>query len=307
MTAPPRRWEDLADARFLRQLALADPSKSGSANKCFEIMVQQQMAQAGDPAKGWTNGLNLLKRIFANCRNLTDSASEVVRYVRIGEAAAGTGIDSYAFAEIAWVKATDPAEPDRFLYIAPEGGTAVSPDPVQLLRGAPHRKQAEMFLDFLLSIEGQKLHCFKVGAPGGPVKFAMNRPPIRKELYAPQYRELRFEADYDPYRSGADFVYHPQWTGKYYTLLRVLLKSIVLDPHPELVQAWEAILSAGGPDKVPRAMECFNKLPFRYEEADRAAAALRKDPVSAAALLRNWSEFARNNYREAARLAQEGR
>ena len=35
--ALPERWADLADARFFNLIVLADPSKSGSANKCYEI------------------------------------------------------------------------------------------------------------------------------------------------------------------------------------------------------------------------------------------------------------------------------
>ncbi|MBR2054678.1 MAG: hypothetical protein IJ968_07300, partial [Clostridia bacterium] len=87
---PPVRWKDIGDARFFRQVIVADPSKSGSANKCFEIILQQCMAEAGEPVKGWYNGINLLKRIFANARTITDSASKVVRDVGIGEGAART-------------------------------------------------------------------------------------------------------------------------------------------------------------------------------------------------------------------------
>ncbi|MBQ9088485.1 MAG: extracellular solute-binding protein [Lentisphaeria bacterium] len=305
---PPERWKDIGEARFFRQVIVADPSKSGSANKCFEIILQQCMAEAGEPVKGWFNGINLLKRIFANARTITDSASKVVRDVGIGEGAVGTAIDTYGFTEVEWSEKIFDGK-SRVVYVTPKGGTAVSSDPVQILRGAPNRKAAEEFVDFLLSIEGQKLHSFKAGTPGGAVKASISRPAVRRELYAPEYRKYLFQPDYDPYKSGADFKYRPQWTGRYYSLLQMVIKSIMLDTHLELQQAWEAIIAAGGPEAVPEAMKYFNALPFSYKEAAAAAGKLRKSKdrtaADVAAELRKWNDFARENYRKAEKLARE--
>ena len=308
--APPVRWQDIGEARFFREIIVADPSKSGSANKCFEIILQQCMADAGNPDKGWFNGINLLKRIFANARTITDSASKVVRDINIGEGAVGTAIDTYGFAEVEWSKRIFNGRSNVF-YITPKGGTAVSCDPVQILRGAPNRRAAEEFVDFLLSIEGQKLHAFKAGVPGGAVNNSINRAAIRKELYAPEYRKYLFEPDYNPYRSGADFVYRPQWTGRYYSLLQMVIKSIMLDTHLELQRAWSAIIAAGGPEAVPEAMKYFNALPFEYKDAAAAAGSLRKTATWSAAdvagVLRKWNEFSRANYIKAEQLAKEGK
>ncbi len=305
----PEKWQDLSDGKFFNNLVLADPTKSGSANKCYEIMIQQCMAQAGNPETGWRNGLNLLKKIFANARNISDSASGVAGDIARGEAAAGTAIDTYGFAEELWSKHC--FGKSKVVYITPKGGTAVGADPVQILRGAPNRKTAEIFVDFLLSEAGQKLHCFTAGSPDGPVKNTLSRPPIRRELYRKEHQQYMFRKDYDPYRSGADFRYRPQWTGKYYSLLRQVIKSIMLDPRQEMQAAWRAILAAGGPEKVPEAMQYFNKLPFEYSGAAAAAASLRVNEKNSAAqvsgVLRQWSVHAAENYRTAERLAKEGR
>ena len=306
---PPRAWRDLGDGRFFNTLILADPTKSGSANKCFEIVIQQAMAESGGPDAGWVDGLNLLKRIFANARTLSDSAGRVVREVAAGNAAAGMAIDTYGFTEQEWNEFQFEGPP-RFFYVAPEGGTAVSADPVQLLRGAPHREVAEVFLDFLLSEEGQKLHCFRTGTPDGPERSALRRPAIRRDLYREEFRQYKSDPDYDPYKSGASFVYHAEWTGPYYNLLRTLLKCIMLEPQPELQRAWRAILDAGGPEKVPQAMAAFNRLPFSYQEAAEAARKIQPGAewtaVDVAALCRAWSDEARRNYLEAEALARAG-
>lgn len=307
--ALPETWRDLADPRFFNLLSVADPSKSGSANKCFEILIQQCMAEAKDPAKGWENGLNLIKRIFGNARSVTESASQVVRDVTMGDAACGMAIDSYALSQAAWVKRI--AGKSNVRYITPRGGTAVSADPIQLLRGAPNRIVAERFIDFLLSLEGQKLHCFKLGVPGGPKQYALNRPAVRRELYASKYEDMRFEKDYDPYRSGSDFIYRSAWTGRYYGLISRVIKNVILDPSNELQQAWRAIIAAGGPGKVPEAMAALNALPFTYAQAAEINGKLRVYPGNSAAdiaaMLRGWSDFARKNYIKAARLAAQGR
>ena len=308
--APPQKWSDLAEVKYFNTLALADPSKSGSANKCFEIVIQQHMAEAGDPAAGWRTGLSRIRRMFANTRRLSDSASQVVRDISDGNAAAGMAIDTYGISEMTWSAAHFDGR-SRIVYVTPRGGTAVSADPVQLLRGAPNRRVAEEFIDFLLSREGQLLHALRRGVPGGPVKNPLNRPPVRKDLYTAENRRNFFKSDYDPYESGADFVYHPEWTARHYGLLRILLKTIAIEPHAELQAAWQEIIAAGGPEKVPEAMAQFDALPFEYADADAASELLRtgsgRSAADVAATLREWSDFARNHYREAARLAAAGK
>ncbi|MPM69110.1 hypothetical protein SDC9_116054 [bioreactor metagenome] len=215
-------------------------------------------------------------------------------------------IDTYGFTEQEWNALQFDGRP-RFFYVPPEGGTAVSADPVQMLRGAPNRAVAEAFIDFLLSEEGQKLHAFRTGTPGGPEKHALRRPPIRRDLYRPEFREFRSDPDYNPYESGASFTYRAELTGPYYGLLRILIRCIALDPQPELQRAWKSIIDAGGPEKVPEAMAAFNRLPFPYAEIADANRALRADAVEVAALCRRWSEAARLNYLEAERLAKAGR
>ena len=305
----PERWSDLGEGRFFNNLVLADPSKSGSANKCFEIMIQQCMAEAVSPELGWQNGLNLVKRLFANARSVTDSASKVVGDVGSGEAAAGTAIDTYGLTEEMWSRHC--FNKSKVVYITPQGGTAVSADPVMILRGAPNRKCAEAFVDYLLSEAGQKMHCFNAGTPGGPEKNTLHRVPVRKSLYAERYKKYFFKQEYNPYASGADFNYRPEWTGKYYTLLSRIIKSTMLDPREELQRAWSAILAAGGAEKVPEAMKYFNMIQVEYSAAAAAAKSLRitdKNPADkVAGVMRKWCDAARANYLKAEKLAKEGR
>lgn len=218
ITNAPRQWSDLADVRYFRQIGLADPTKSGSFAKAFELIIHQQCYDAvraagfsdddisrhesairtaklpagempeGVPAayqaaveEGWLNGIRLVQRIGANARYFTDSASKVPIDVSSGNAAAGLAIDFYGR-----FQAQSSAGPDgreHMAFVTPEGGSGSSCDPISLLRGAPHRETAVRFMEFLLSDDGQKLWTYRPGTPGGPEKFALRRIPIRRTFY----------------------------------------------------------------------------------------------------------------------------
>ena len=211
----PAAWDDLADPRLFRQVGVADPTKSGSIAKAFELIVhqkcRQRVAAAGfddarvdayekairaatgappaniPPAyqqaieRGWLDGLGLVQRICANGRYFSDSASRVPIDVASGNAAAGLAIDFYSRFEAQ--NSRDRNGRERMTYVVPDGGTSAAIDPISLLRGAPHRETAVRFIEFVLSEEGQRLWCYKPGEPGGPVQFALRRVPVRRDFF----------------------------------------------------------------------------------------------------------------------------
>lgn len=211
LTEPPRRWVDLAEPAYFRQLGLADPTKSGSISKAFEMIIHQQcydriraegfsddeieayetrIASGSEevPAayhealeEGWRDGIALVQRLGANARYFTDSASKVPIDVSNGDAAAGLAIDFYGRYQAQVSRS--PRGEDRMHYITPTGGSSVSADPISLLRGAPNRELAVRFIRFVLSEEGQKLWNYAPGTPGGPEKYALRRLPILADFY----------------------------------------------------------------------------------------------------------------------------
>jgi len=215
---PPAAWDDLADPRYFGQLGLADPTKSGSVAKAFEMIIQTQCAKAvaasgytreqvrlyetrigtsgkdpgGRPpdvpqayqdaiSRGWLEGVNLVRRIGANARYFTDASGKVPVDVGMGAAAAGIAIDFFGRlqAELSALPGGRPV----MAYVTPVGGSSVTADPVSLLRGAPHRELAVRFIEYLLGKEGQQLWDYRVGTPGGPRRFALRRLPIRRDFY----------------------------------------------------------------------------------------------------------------------------
>ncbi len=311
----PHAWADLGDPHFRGNLGMGDPSKSGSIAKAFEMLIQEQMAAAvagvepKTPAyeealkRGWDNAMYLVRRLGANARYFTNAAGKVSMDVANGDAAAGMVIDVYGRFQAEWERAETGREIMK--YVTPPGGSSVSADPIALLRGAPHTKTAQAFIDFVLSPEGQRLWNGRIGSPGGPVRYALRRLPIRRDLYTAAERENMCELQEDPFQLAAGFTYHPEWTGPLFNLSRLFIRVMVIDCHAELREAWEAILAAGGPERVPEAAACLRRLPFDYRQAQNEVARRLNTNRDAVELAREWAAFFRREYREAARLARE--
>ncbi len=312
-----KRWDDMARPEFFGKVVVADPSKSGSVTKCFESILQEKMYKAvkkHGPAKGleigFAEGFDLIRRIVANSRSVTDSAGKVTREVGAGDGAIGMAIDFYTLAEQQFTSAMSPEGREKIIYITPDGGSFVSADPIQLLRGAKNKKIACEFIDFCLSKNGQKLWNHRVGVPNGPRKYALLRPPIRKDVHAEADRKDLSPGSYNPYISSKNVYYNGRWTGPYFNLIRILIRTTMLDVIEEMRAAHKAILNAGGYDKVPQAAKAFNTMIVPYSEAKNASNQLRvsanHSAVDVAAVRRKWSDTAIKNYRKALELARKG-
>ncbi len=313
----PTRWSDLGDARYFRQLTLADPTKSGAVVTTLERILQSHMlplaaGKSGDAekaaqAQGWREGWILIKRLVANARWMTDSASKPTRDTVRGDCAASTAIDYHARSEADWA-ARESNGRERLRFIIPKQGTSVSADPIALLRGAPARPLAIDFIRFVLSPQGQRLWGIKVGTPQGPERYALRRMPVRLDFYRDSPRDQRSDPDDDPVALSREFTYHGAWTGPLYPLIGPMTKAIAIDPREELQAAWAAIIRAGGPEKVPQAWAEFSWLPVEYAGAKDARNAVGdKDRLAATRVLRRWVEESIVHLNQARVLAEAGR
>ncbi len=310
------QWSDLADPRLVGQVAMTDPTKSGSVAKAFELIIQQQMAQSvvhyaalsTDQAEeagvrdGWLQGLRLIQRMSANARYFTDSATKISLEVSRGDAAAGMSIDAYGRAAQEFVRM--PSGQSRVGFVSPVGGSSVSVDPIALLRGAPDPQLATAFMRFVLSERGQKLWAFRPGTPEGPVSHALRRMPVRRDFYTEAHRPYMTDAGEHPYLQAEDFVYHPQWTGPMLGAIRFLIRVMCVDTHREQREAWRAIITHGMPGD---ALAAFHDLPGMTYQAviERIMPILRaKDKVAEVRLARELAAVFRKNYQTATRLAE---
>ncbi len=356
IATPPRAWSDLADPRYFGQVGITDPTKSGSVAKAFEMMIQQTCRESvrdagfreadvaawesaiaaarlpagalppGVPsayqeaiARGWVNGINRVRLIGANARYFTDSAGKVPIDVGMGAAAAGIAIDFYGRFQAEYTRSADGTP--RMVFVTPAGGSSVSADPISLLRGAANRELAVRFIRFCLGTEGQRLWNYRSGEPGGPVRYALRRLPIRRDFYPGEDRAFetaarehaRHASDdladpaVNPYRVAGAFTYQPRWTGAHFGIQRDLVRALCLDSGEELRAAWKRILEAGGPVRQPAAMDWLLKLPETPVPVDWRSAVTEYGTADRMETMRRWTAEMRANYRRAAAAVRPAR
>ena len=309
ITEAPQTWTELKDPRLFGQIALADHTKSGSTTKAFEMLVQERIQTiqreeglAEDEAirAGWDDEMRLILRISANSRYFTDSAAKVPRDVAMGDAAVGMCIDFYGrtFNELFRDSKTGES---RVHFVMPRGGTSIGADPIGMLRGAPQPELAHRFIEFVLSPEGQKLWNYRPGSEGGPTRFALRRPPIRKDFYVAANHPSMTDPEVNPYELTAGFTYHPEWTGPLFAALRFIIRGACMDPHEEQLAAWEALIAAGLPAEGVARFE--NVAPISYGKVVSEIAPELKgaDKVAQVRMARELAETYRKHYREIAR------
>lgn len=307
----PSKWHDLGDPGYIGSLALADPTKSGSVARAFELVVQGEILREikarpdnkdAAIAAGWTAGLQLIQRMSANARYFTDSASKIPLDVGQGNASAGMCIDFYGRSFAEELTSTD-GKP-RVVWIAPVGGTTLSADPIAVLKGAPNEEVAQGFVEFCLSPEAQSLWFSKPGTLHGPKERALHRTPIRRDAYTPENLANSTMPDVHPYEDPGNFTYQKELTGAAFNTLRQLVKVMCIDSHEEMKSSWKALKEAGMPADAVAVFNDVSIVPYaksgkgdpRFDGAD----ALKN--AENAALVGEWF---RENYRKAEEMAKK--
>ncbi len=315
----PHTWGDLADPGYMQAVALADPGHSGSIAVTYHTIIQQY---------GWVEGWASFRRIAANARYFTSSASKVPVDVSSGEAAAGMCIDFYGRFQVGAIGE------GRLGYIDPPKVTAITPDPITILRGAPHLDLAREFCAWLITKEGQRLWVTKVGAPDGPEKYELRRFPVRRDLYTTS--EMANWTDQEnPFQIASPIL---PGTPNYFRLITPISHAIAIDIHDDLRAAWAMLNKSKNHPKYKEMVMLFDAMPedltIQWPSEDcakdwRAILADKKDPRNAAVVKAlaafvgklddrykqepeamvadrlRWTLFFRQNYRDVVKMGKE--
>ncbi|HEX7009432.1 MAG TPA: extracellular solute-binding protein, partial [Phycisphaeraceae bacterium] len=247
----PTTWADLADPRYARWIGLADPGHSGSIAAAYNVILRRL---------GWNEGWRLLRRIFANARYFTSSASKVPVDVSAGEAAAGMCIDFYGRFQAGAIAAGGES---RVGYVDPPFLTTTTADPISVIRGAPHRELANHFVAWLLSRPAQGLWQRRVGTPEGPRRFELRRLPARRDLYTPEEKQFWSDPEVDPFGASRPI---PPAMPDFYGMVAPVAHALGIDVHDDLTAAWRAIQRT--PEDHPRRramLELFDRMPPELE------------------------------------------
>ena len=225
----PETWEAMADPKYFGLVGAGDPAKSGSVRKAYEIILQ---------AYGYEKGMAILVRMAANAREFFASASDIPRACAKGEIAVGPCIDFYAQRQ----RLSEGGETIGF--VTPKGLTVVNCDPVAVLKGAPNRKVAERFVEFVMRPEGQRLWMLPAGVPGGPKQHALERLAVLPSLYGP---EASTRPAMNPFQMPPADFYDARKEEDRLAILPDYLRIALVENHEPLVKAWQAVIRKGTP------------------------------------------------------------
>lgn len=135
-----KNWDDLLNPKLKGQIAQCTPDRSSSSHASYEVILQTY---------GWDKGWEWLTKLAANTGIFTARSRDVPSVVAKGEFAIGFAVPSYmAFAEV--LGGYD------VMYVYPKNAY-VTPEPMSVLKGAPHAKAGQAFIEFCLTEEGQRI------------------------------------------------------------------------------------------------------------------------------------------------------
>ncbi len=274
------RWADLANPALCGWVAAGDPRRSGTMSNMYEAYLQ---------ALGWERGWQLLTRVAGNVPRFDRLSSSTAKQVTLGEAACGFAIDFYAFTQIA------AAGRSNLTFVLPRDFTAISPDGIAILKGAPHPVTARRFVEFVMSEAGQKLWHLPKGHPGGPVRFSIERMCVRPALYE-RYRDVSNVA-LSPFDLKGGFHYDPRLAQARREVVAALFGALLVDTHSELRAAWRALIRRGLPATEVAEL---GRMPLTAEAALALARGSWKDPAFRARQRVAWQSWAQKKYRRLA-------
>lgn len=137
----PTGWADMIDPKWSGKIAVVDPTKSSGA---FGTMMAIMTAYGLDDGKGY----EYIDKLIENTEgNILTSSSLSYKTVADGEFMLGlTGEES----ALKYIK--DGAD---LGMVYPEEGTDAIVSPIAIIKDGPNAKSAQLFLDYMLSVEVQ--------------------------------------------------------------------------------------------------------------------------------------------------------
>jgi len=133
----PTGWMDLLKPDFTGKKLVIQNAASGTWLTAVYVLER-------------TLGLDYMKRLAAQGLILTSGSAQQIDMLNRGEALVAAGIDH----TVLFTEATQRA---GIVAVYPVEGVPLSASPIAILKGAPHPNAARLFVDYILSKEGQQI------------------------------------------------------------------------------------------------------------------------------------------------------
>lgn len=132
---PPTSWDDLLKPEYKDGFAIANPALSGTSMVSLAMLIENF---------GW----DYIKKLKANGAKMGQGSGQVVDDTASGDIIACIGVDYITIDKIVKGATLGFTYPDKMLVI---------PSPVAIMKGTENEETAKIFIDFLLSDEGQEI------------------------------------------------------------------------------------------------------------------------------------------------------
>ncbi len=247
----PKEWNDLTKAVYYGHTGMSSPSRSGTTHLTVETILQ---------GEGWNKGWAEIINMSGNFKTVTAKSFGVPDGVNSGDFGIGIVIDFFGLSSIGG------GFPVEFIY--PKVTTLV-PANIGVIKNAPNEKYAKLFVDFLLSTQGQEIL----------LDPKIRRLPVNPETYAKAPKD--FPNPFKDSSIGAAVKFDVNLSKKRYNVVNSLYDVMVTYRLKELQQATAAIHkaetalskknNAKAKQLVSEARALLVKLPITEAQAGDAA------------------------------------
>ncbi|MHA2425651.1 MAG: ABC transporter substrate-binding protein, partial [Candidatus Thorarchaeota archaeon] len=220
----PTSWTDLANTTYgsllptIPTIAMGNAPDTTSNTRIYEIITQ---------GMGWNNGWVTMARM-AGSSNIYGGSVETQQAAELGQVGISMSIDFYGYL-------TQFRNPDCE-YILPEGQSIVNGDPIAIAATSTQVALAEVFIDFILSPEGQALW----------LDDSIRRMPVIEDAFwepgAADAQDLYTVYNQTVATTGIDF--NDTLSLLTSSALVQYFEAVFTDAHTELRQAWGAMVGA---------------------------------------------------------------
>ena len=258
----PQDWNDLLDPVFAQGIAMSHPMRSGTMHSLLETILQD---------RGWQAGWAWMLELAGQLNTISARSFGVLEGVEDGDFTIGLTIDFLALTRNRLV----------FRYGHP---VIVIPARIAGLQGGPHPETARLFIDFVLSSEGQRI---------------LLHPDIRRIPIDPEIRAELADSLDPAIRAALNFSwsrYDPELAAQRYWQVKQLFEAFVardLLLRRDLWRRLRALKDAPRADRV-RIRRLLTWMPLSEHQA-------RMAPADRETLL-EWSERSHTLLRDAEAL-----
>ena len=295
----PKEWADLKMPVYHNHVGMSAPSRSGTTHLTVETVIQ---------GEGWDKGWGTWKEMAGNFKMVTERSFGVPEGVNSGDFGIGIVIDFFGFSS----KAT--GFPVDFVYPTV---TTLVPANIAIVKDAPNPELAAAFIEYLLSVEGQKLL----------LDPAIRRLPVNPDTYADAPKD--FPNPFEDKSIGAAVKFDVELSKDRYNIVNSLFDVMITYRREDLAKASEAIQKAeaalagkSNPEAeallkeahsliavmpISEAEAVDGKFPgvFTSDVYKKRKKADAKVPQRQAEIEEKWDSFTKKNYADAESKAKQ--